>query len=302
MGSVYLQSSDYDAYGVASSTTAAQVTQASTVIDSYLQRPEGLIWMPDANGAPAYMQSLAPTITLVSTGSISPGVNVNVTVTGPVVAVQVGFVAILNKSNSEAVEACSIVAIAGNVITLTSVQFSHDAGCTLDFGLTIFETLSMPQNRPLTRLSRFPVLNLLSGQGRYGYTRRGASPAGVVDQYNLLATITKFGGPPVWEPFDVTVCSITDPYTANLWIPAGVLIAYYSEIRVNYAAGWQYTNLPSDIKQSCANILNASLNAPIFGNMKMMKAGDTALERATSTYLDDDTKNMLAQYRARSFV
>lgn len=301
MPSSYLQSGEYATYGIPSSTTAAQVTQASSLIDGYLSRSEGLIWVPDANGNPCYMSAMTPIITMTSTGSIAPGQNVNVTVTGGIQTIQSGLVAILDRANPELTEACIVNSITGNVIQLTNVQFSHAPNCLLEFGMVIFEEKQMPTGRPLSVVSKTPVQIVLAGQGRYGYPRRGNSGVYAVNEYNLMAAITKFGGPPIWEIFNQTLISI-DPNTGELWAPAGILLAYYTEIRWSYIAGYQYASLPSQIKQACANLVNAANNMPMNGSIKMQRAGDTAIERFGATYFDQDTKAMLDPFRARLFV
>ena len=82
MPSSYLTSADYPNYGLPASTTAAQVTTASTLIDLYLKRPEGLVWLPDGSGAPGWMAALSPTQSFTATGPIAPGNNVPVTLSG----------------------------------------------------------------------------------------------------------------------------------------------------------------------------------------------------------------------------
>ena len=61
--SAYLSGTDLEAYGVPTATTA-QVQRASALIDAYLKRPEGCVWVPDTVGNPCYMAGLDPTITL----------------------------------------------------------------------------------------------------------------------------------------------------------------------------------------------------------------------------------------------
>jgi hypothetical protein len=301
MASSYLQSSEYNTYGVPGSTTAAQVLSASAVIDSYLKRPEGLVYSPDANGNPCYMTGKTASVTLTATGAISTGKNINVTVTGGIAAIQEGFVAVLDRADPTKTEACIVTSINGNVITLANVQFAHNANALLEFGLTILEEKQMPSGRPLTVLSRSPVIAILAGQGRYGYERRGDSNDFILNDFNLLATLTAFGGPPVWEQFDVTKAGI-NPESGEVWVPAGVMLAYYSDVRLSYIAGFQYSNLPAEIKLACANVISAASNMPLSGSIKSMKAGDTGLERFAANYLDENTKDMLNPYRARCFV
>lgn len=300
MPSNYLQSDDYATYGVPSSTTVAQVIQASNIIDGYLVRPEGLLWASDANGNPCYMSALTPLFILTAQGSITNGANINVTCSGAIAPIQPGMVAILDRANPSVTEACIVNSVTGNVVQLTNVQFAHDAGCLLEFGMTLFEERQMPQGRPLTVLSRTPVVNVLAGEGRYGYARRSDSGYSVINQYNLLAALTQFGGPPVWEPFDQSNIGV-DPNTGEIWIPAGVLLAYFTEIRVSYIAGYQYASLPSPIKMACASIVNAMADMPINGSIKSQRAGDTAIERFAASYLNDHVKEMLNPFRARLF-
>lgn len=305
MPSVYLQSGDYATYGVPNAT-AAQVTLASSIIDGFLKRPEGLIWVADANGNPCYMQSVTPALTLQATQSFAAGQNVNLTVSGPVASIalgstQCGLVAIVDRANTGVTEACIVSSINGNTIQLTNVQFSHSTNALLEFGMVIFEEKQMPIGRPLTTLSRFPIQIILAGQGRYGFPRRGNSGMNAVNEYNLLAAITKFGGPPIWEIFNQTLVGV-DPITGTVWAPAGILLAYYTEIRFSYIAGYSYYSLPPQIKQACANIITATVNMPLNGAIQSQRAGDTAMTRFAATNLDDDTKAMLLPFQARLFI
>jgi hypothetical protein len=303
MPSVYLQSSDYANYGVPNAT-AQQASQASIIIDGFLQRSEGLIYTVDSNSNPCFMTAKAPSYTLSSVGSVSPGLAVSVTVTGSFANVQVGDWVILDRTNTGLTEGC-IVQVAptltNNVMVLQSVQRSHMAGTNIDFGLSIFEERKMPTGRPLTTLSRWPIANLVSGRGRYGYGRRGQSNTYLVDEYNLLAAVSNFGGPPYWELFNVSQASV-DINTGNIWIPAGVLIAYYTDINVWYVAGYTYQNLPEVIKQACANLINNLVNVPVYGNIKSLKAGDTSIDWFNSSSIDETTKSMLMPYRNRTFI
>lgn len=64
MPSLYLQAKDYPVFGVSSETTADAVIRASTLIDAYLRRPEGLISsdgaVMDRTGAPVVETFLVP--------------------------------------------------------------------------------------------------------------------------------------------------------------------------------------------------------------------------------------------------
>jgi hypothetical protein len=308
MPSQYLQASDYAAFGVPYAT-GPQVVQASAQIDAYLMRREGLLWAPDGNGNPCYMAGANPELTLKLSAPISPGTNVVATLIGPTGMLQLGSVLIADVAAQAITEALVVVSVAGQQVTFQNVQFAHAANAQLQTGLTIAEQRTMPEDRPLTMVSRAPVMQLLSGAGRYGYMRRGSDAVGTIDTYNLLAVMSKFGGPPAWEPWTPQANSC-DPETGVVWVPAGVLLAYYTEVRIHYVAGWTYASLPTEIKQACANIVNniaAVTGVP--GTMQRIQAGDTAMQRfanqpgsLNSMVLDDDTKLLLSPYRARMYA
>ena len=305
MPSAYLQGSDPATFG-ASGATPQQIIQASAIIDAFLRRPEGLLWKPDGAWNPCYMEALAPQFTLLANGPISPGKAVNVQVGGGSLSqfsqggstATPGGVVIVDRANPGQTEACQIQAVNGNIITLTSVQYAHSGGVALETGLVVYEEKNMPADRPLTRLSRYPSLQILSMQGRYGYARKGDQNRYMVDEYNLLASMTHFGGPPVWVLIDQQQAGL-NPATGELWVPAGILLAYYSQVRVWYVAGYTYASLPYEVKQACASIINALLQVSFPANLKSMKAGDTALQRFTDTIIDGDVKLMLAPFKAR---
>lgn len=309
MQSQYLQSTDYATFGVPNATPA-QVTQASALIDAYLRRPAGLLLVADANGNPAYMSALNPELTLTSVGSFGPGNAIQVTVNGPVQMLQVGDVVVLDKANASLVEAVQITSISGNQITLGTtaanapqgVQFGHSAGCTMDVGLVLTEQRYLPKQRSTVMLSHTPVMRVIGGTGRYAYGRRGDAGIYNADNYNLLASINKFGGPPAWEIWPANTAAGIDVRTGELWVPAGIMLVYYSEVKVRYVAGFQYSNLPSEVKLACAQLITAMANDPGIGNFRVAQAGDTKMERFAASNLSNDIKAMLAPWRARTFA
>jgi hypothetical protein len=308
MPSVYLEPSEYGLYGAANAT-AAQVQQASVLMDAFMRRPEGLVYVPDANGAPCYMAAANPGLSLASVGTIAPGSSVAVPVTGPLLALQVGDVVVLDRLANPAelpgaVEACVISAVAGQpssplAATLESVQFAHGAGCSMETGLVITEQKFMPKDRTTTILSRVPAVRVIGGTGRYGYGRRGDAGNYNVDDFNLLAALSKFGGPPAWEIWDPANAGL-DPMTGELWAPAGVMLAYYSEVKVRYVAGFTYAGLPGEVKLACALTIQAMLMNPMYGNVKNMRAGETSVENFASSNLSEDVKAMLRPWAART--
>ena len=150
------------------------------------------------------MTTPTPTATFSLTAPISPGASVPVQLSSPVQILQVGDVLILDIGQSTT-EAC-VVATTSNqpnpspAITLQNVINAHNASGQAVLGLTIEEQRYMPASRPITFLSRAPLMNVISGVGRYGYGRRGDHADYNMEQFNLLAAVSKFGVP-VWELF-----------------------------------------------------------------------------------------------------
>ena len=309
MASTYLQSADYAAYGVPSAT-AAQVSQASTIIDAYLRRPAGLIYVPDSTGQPCYMQVLAPELTFTAVNGFGPGIGIQVQVNGPTAMLQVGDCVILDRANPSITEAVQVTSAVGQILTLgnsaanvpNGVMFAHSAGCTMETGLLITERRYIPKMRPEISVSNVPVARVVGGTGRYGYGRRGDAASYNTDNFNLLASLSKFGGPPAWEIWPANTSAGVESITGQIWVPAGIMLAYYSEVKIRYVAGYQYSNLPSEIKEACAQIILAQQALPAMGNTKMYQAGDTKIENFAATVINDDVKGMLAAWRVRAFV
>lgn len=294
MPSAYLTGGDLAGYGVPDATTQ-QIQQASSIIDAYLKRPEGLVWAPDFSGLPAYMAALDTQLSFTFAAPVGIGTNVVV----PFAAAfpdLLGEVLLLDRANAQRVEAVSVIAVntTANTITLDRVRALHDAGSTIETGRSIVEERIVAPKRSVTRVSRSLMVRLQSGLGRYAYGRRSDQVAGLYADVNLLATIQAFGGPPPWTPFDVTQASIS-PNTNEIWVPSGLMLAYFSDVRVRYLAGFPAAGIPSTVKQATANVITKIQG---FGDsdpaFKIMQAGGTKLERFTDSALDTDTKALLS--------
>lgn len=307
MPSSYLTSGDFSTYGVPAGTTAGQIISASLLIDLYLKRPDGLVWIPDGTGSPGWMAAASPSITINYSGAIAANTgNTTINATGPVMGIMVGDVLILDRANSAIAEPVFVQSIVLNGVTATlqlgPVVFNHPGPVTLDGGMVIKQHKYMPDGRPITTLAFTPIARLISGQGRYGYGRRGDAAKYQVDEFNLLASLSHFGGPPAWEFFPVVGNNTgVDPGSGQVWVPAGVMLAYYSEVMIQYVAGYAAGNLPSAIKAACANIIAAQAGTPQLGSVKSYKAGDTEIQFFLDTALSADTKALLSEYRAKLY-
>jgi hypothetical protein len=300
----YLQPSEYRAYGIAGCADST-VAQACQVVDGWCRRPRsGFLWTPDALGNPAYMSRATADLTYNAATAISPGTNVVVPVTGlPVTPAMVGRVVTLDAVNPEACETAIITTVNNplGTLTLDTVNFSHAAPVALQMGLQIFEERYLPEDRSITRVSQWPVVRVVGGQGRYSYGRRSQQVQGNFSEFNLLAIMQVFGGPPAWVQFDTNLLDI-NPLTGEMWIPAGILLAYYSDVRLYYVAGWPFANLPDGIKRATANIArNYQFTAGTPGASGLFKkfaAGDTSIERFADLAVDDETVELLTPFRS----
>ncbi len=292
----YLAASEYPAYGI-SDAKPHQVNRACRTVNTYLGRPEGLLWSPDANGQPAYMTGLNPTLSF--TGSaLAPGTGVTLTIANATFGYQdVGEVVILDRATPGLTEACVVTAASGNTLTLAAVQFTH-ATPTVDFGLTILEEAPVKMGTPLVRASRFPVANLLCGFSRYSF---GKLPRQITDyryayEAFLLADVIGLSGPPAWTQMDTTQWDINYNTGAVLVLPY-FLQTGQLDVRLRYVAGWSQANLPADIKQAVANLVRSAIDTPFSANMQTIKSGDATLTRFGPSVIDGDTKALLQPYK-----
>lgn len=298
-GSSYLAPGEYAAFG-APGATVNTVVQASTLIDMHIDRPEGLVWTPGADGAPAFMAALPPKLTIALVGAIAPGANVIAQLTGQPGMVEVGDVLIADAAITLRAEALVVTSVAWPSVTFRNVARVHDAGAQIDIGRVISEKRFMPKNRPVTRVMHGPVMRLMSIAGRYSFGRRGdfSMPG---DDISLLSSIQQFGGMPVWEAVDPLTANC-ELDTGEVWVPSGIMNAHYNEVRVHYLAGFQASALPNAIKQACALLVNALAMVPDLSGVKSYKAGNTAIAKFANSMIDDDVKDLLRPFEVKAFA
>jgi hypothetical protein len=299
----YIGPTELGSYGLIG-VPAIYLSRASSLIDAVLGRPEGITWTPDANGWPCYMTRLTPRLTLNFTGPILPGVNVVVPVAGNIDTNPdqlIGEVIILDRLQTGILEACVVGTATATTITLNAVLFTHPGPVTADFGMVITELKQMPEGRSMAHLCSWPIARIHSGVGRYGYGRHGSDMYGYREEQSLLTIMQVFGSVPLWQPFPLAAAS-WDPLTGHVWIPSGLLLAYFNEVQIRYVAGWSQTNIPETIKQAVAALAVAMQTNLLPGSIISYKAGDTQIVRAAATILDADTLSQLNAFRAYAFV
>jgi hypothetical protein len=89
--------------------------------------------------------------------------------------------------------------------------------------------------------------------GRYSYGRKSAAQVYPDSQFaaNILQVAAFFGGPPQFVGLDV---SLTDYYdlVGEVWVPAGLMMASYTEVLCIYNSGYDPRNMPKGVKHACA--------------------------------------------------
>jgi hypothetical protein len=303
-GSNYLASVSSADYGLPTKLQAGLAAHASQIIDSYLNRPEGVLYVTDANGFPCYMTNATPETTFTLTGAIAAGQLVTATVSPAIIRPDIiGEVMILDRlTNPSNVEAVRVDATVGNnQVTFHNVQFPHGADASAETGMVISEDRNMPNKRSIARYSRTPLINVLSLLGRYAYGRRSDQTGGYFSEMNLLASIQVFGGPPEWIPVPIEQASWSNS-TAEIWVPAGLLLAYYSDVRIKYIAGW--TTPPDPIIRATAAVAAAMLadgQGLGSGNLKMIGAGSGRLTKFSASMISADIAKQIDFAKAREF-
>ena len=282
--------------------TPDQVFRASRLVDAVCRRARwGLTTGMDYNGMPAFMPNAVPVQTWTIAGGIPSGTLVELQLqVGPVQLEMIGESLTVDAGTST----CEVLVIvdvntpSAGMVHFQNVGMSHAADCVVSRGLQIFEERYLPPARSLARVAMFPVTNVLAALGRYSYGRHSQQIAGDFSEFNLLAILQNFGGPPAWIPINVSQLGI-NVQTGEMWVPAGVLLAYYSDFRVWYVAGWPITNLHPNIKQATANIIRNNAVVDGAGSLfKTMKGGDASLERFADRAVDDETRGLLKPFRA----
>ena len=90
-------------------------------------------------------------------------------------------------------------------------------------------------------------------------------------------------------------------WTGEIWVPAGMLMAYYSDARIRYVAGFTASAIPDPIIRATAAIAAAMQATSNFaGQVKSLQAGGSKMDRFFASNVDADTMRALAPYAART--
>lgn len=302
MPSSYLVSGDYAAYGLPAGTTTMSVWQASTIIDSVLGRPEGLVYTANsATGLPVAMAAMIPSMTF-TLGALSPGASVTTTVSPPIATTDmIGEVMVLDRAAANIIEACIVTDVpSAGTMTLARVVYAHSAGVTADRDMAIAEEVQLSQTKMTVQLSRRPVQIVLAAQG-----------------------LTVFAMPPLiqtaagWLVADMTKIAV-DVVTGELYVPPAVFgNVYFKIVRAWYIAGYTAANIPAPIKMATANLILANtalgaIGAALPAGVQSMRAGDTEVKMfgglashgavVSASAVNTDMRLSLKPYRVRMFM
>lgn len=141
---------------------------------------------------------------------------------------------------------------------------------------------------------------VVAASGRYGYVRQDQS-VGYPDlwaPFNPMTLVTIFGGPAPWVALDVSAMDY-DAKTGEAWIPAGLQLQRYSEVLIQYNAGYDPRSMPPVLKHVCASLVK---NAMAKGNATTAMLGLTlGKSGANATFganlMDPTLDRMLTPYR-----
>jgi hypothetical protein len=154
-------------------------------------------------------------------------------------------------------------------------------------------TISNPQI-PGNTLS--PVLGC---SGRYGYTRRNAFGNYPDLNYgiNPLMIASFFGGPPGFTPINVANIDVVGD-VGELWVPAGLYLAQYTEIVVVYNSGFHPLYLPSPLKKATAMVVKNMLSrGGGVTALRSLNVSGTANVNFGPEVIDENVDNLLDPFK-----
>lgn len=301
MPSEYLLADERVNYGVPNATTP-QIQQASILVDAHLKRPEGLEYIANSvDGSPVCMFAKTPSATFTVAGGLATGTDVVATLSGPLQMLKKGAALTVDKSAVTKAETLLVKSVNGATVTFERVLYAHTAPATLEAGLLIDESKHLASGRGVMLMARTPVVQFFSVEGRYGPTRRGNYPFPHGMDFDLVQIASQFSPQGVWEQVNLAQLDF-QPDTGEVWLPAGMLMAPFTEVRVGYVAGFRREHIPSQIKQVVANLIQNQAASPLAGNVKLIRAGDTQIERFLATVMGQDELKELESFRARVYA
>jgi len=140
---------------------------------------------------------------------------------------------------------------------------------------------------------------ILGASGRYGYARRSEFAIYPDLNYgmNPLMIASFFGGPPGFTPIDATKIDVVGDM-GEIWVPAGIYLAQYTEIVIVYNSGFHPFFLPTPLKQACAMVVKNMLSrAGGVSALRSITAAGTANVSFTPDLIDSNIANILDYFK-----
>ena len=152
----------------------------------------------------------------------------------------------------------------------------------------------LPGGRPITRASITPLVVPQGAQTPFTLLRARHGILRGPNAASLAEMLTPFGGPPEW----ITLDSAQTDYNADtgeIWLPAGIFGAPFSEVELTYTAG--YAEPPEAVKLACAQIIRNAESHPA-ANVQSAQLDQLQLNYFAGSLLDDDVRRLLAPFVA----
>lgn len=159
-----------------------------------------------------------------------------------------------------------------------------------------FYTGCQASTTAVTNVPGSTISPIIGVSGRYAYGRRGAQQ---IYDYgaNILQIAAYFGGPPVWQPVNMQLSDF-DISTGEIWIPAGLYLANFTEIVAVYNSGYDPLNMPAAIKQAAAMLIRNFLSrGGGTTGLRSIITGGTANITFTPDLIDTTIERMLDAYK-----
>lgn len=156
------------------------------------------------------------------------------------------------------------------------------------------ERNKLPQGRPITRVTYTPLAAAQGATSPFVAVRaRIGIPRGP-NATTLAEMLAPFGGPPAWVDLDASQVDF-DAATGELWLPAGIFGANFTEAEITYTAG--FAEAPEPVKLACAQVIR-NLQAHPAAGIRTAQLDQLQLEYFAGSLLDDDVRRLLAPFVA----
>ena len=152
----------------------------------------------------------------------------------------------------------------------------------------------LPGGRQITRATYTPLVVPQGAQTPFVQLRARHGISRGPNAASLAEMLTPFGGPPEWITLDPAQVDYNAD-TGEIWLPAGIFGAPYSEVELTYTAG--YAEPPENVKLACAQIIRNAESHPA-ANVQSARLDHLQLDYFAGSLLDDDIRRLLAPFVA----